>query len=306
MSDETPTPAAPVSDQVILTAALLAGPNATEDEVRAQISRLTAFLQPQSALRAVSTQYDNARTFVSTVIGVGKESHSNRGVVFLASQPNDRRRDGREFFRTARFDDAVFGEDAKALIETATHLIGHKVRVTVANEVRDGNKFRKVVDLAGIERDAGFDPTQQKYQPNTNETRDLDYLTTSHIGTITGAGHETESDRGVIFVTAAPSQRRPDGRGAIRTAPFGAPALGPAARALLNTAAGAIGSKSVVAVKAETDKDGAKTHQVVAITEIEPDTAYNPNAPQYAPNTDEAGALTRLLTVRTQVRPAAA
>lgn len=171
------TPGTPVSDLAILAAAILAGPQATEEEVRAQLNRLVDFLAPASPLRGVSTKYDGARTFVATVTGVGKEAKSNRAVIYTTGQPAHRRPDGRESIRTARFDDFQFGAEAKQLANTAASLIGSRVVVRIANEMRGEQKYRRLISLEEIELDENYQEGKPPYQPKVES--DLERLVTT-------------------------------------------------------------------------------------------------------------------------------
>lgn len=148
---------------VILTAAGLAGPAATDAQVAAHVAGLLRLFEDGSPALAEfdreahrQEKTDKVKAFAASVVWVDYETTSHRPVVVLRAPSTRAGADGFEIARLDRTDDAREGERAKALARQARSLIGHKVSVTIAVEVtKSGVKVRT---LRGLE-DRGVDDT---------------------------------------------------------------------------------------------------------------------------------------------------
>jgi len=144
---------------IVLSAFGAAGPGATDGEVIAQVSRITAMLQDGSPALAVfdraaqrSELTVDTKAFPGTVLFVDLEESSQRPIVFLKTEPSDYHPDAIEHFRLDRVD----SNDAtrvKALAKEATGLVGHKVLVTIAVEKAGGKNVRilRAIEDRGID-----------------------------------------------------------------------------------------------------------------------------------------------------------
>lgn len=154
--------------QVVIGAVTAAGPGATDAAIAAVARKIINFLSPGSAIMAEFERVakrdettEKVKTFRATVLGVDKMVESERGVVFLKSQPSQYHPDGKEYVHTERVDSLAGLEMAKQ----AQALIGHQVTISVAVEVftsTDGVKKSRVVRSIV---DRGVDPAYNAVDP---------------------------------------------------------------------------------------------------------------------------------------------
>ena len=152
--------------QIVLSAVNAAGPGATDDQIVAQVSRITGFLQEGSpALNAFdraeqcAANTTQVKGFQGDVLFVDLEQSSNRPILFLRTQPSEHHPDGIELIRMDRTDSAD-GDRVRDLAKLATSLIGHRVGVTVAVEKAGTKNVRvlRAIEGRGAVQDlAGYD-----------------------------------------------------------------------------------------------------------------------------------------------------
>ena len=126
--------------QVVITAAGIAGPEASDADVADHVSRITAMLQDGSAAMSAFDRAEaragatvKTKTFPASVLFVDLEESSQRPIVFVKTEPSNYHPDGVEHFRMDRTDSRD-GARVKDLAKTATELVGHKVLITLAVE----------------------------------------------------------------------------------------------------------------------------------------------------------------------------
>jgi hypothetical protein len=165
--------------EIILTAAIIAGPNATDGEVSGQVTRILGLLDQGSPVsqafkraeeRAANTT--DVKGFVGEIIFVDKEESSNRPIVFLRTQVSEQAPEGIEFVRLDRLD-SHNADQVKALANQALQLVGHKVGVTVAIEKMSGGN--KVRILRGLE-DRGAGASDIAQMDNSQGWRLIDWV----------------------------------------------------------------------------------------------------------------------------------
>ena len=148
--------------QVVIGAAIAAGPGASEGEIVASARKIINLLSPGSAILAEFERVEKrdeavetVKSFGATILGVDKLADAELAVVFLKAKPSEYHEDGKENVLTERVDSAPGLEMAKL----AQNLRGHKVSVTVAVEkFKSGAKIKKSRVLRSI-IDKGVDPS---------------------------------------------------------------------------------------------------------------------------------------------------
>ncbi len=100
-----------VQQQIVIAAATVAGPNATDGDVKAHAERIAGYcmdgsivMQAFAALDQREQNTSQVKSFPATVLGVDRETTSTRGVVFLKTRPSEYHPNGQEFSRTERTD----------------------------------------------------------------------------------------------------------------------------------------------------------------------------------------------------------
>ncbi|MEK6311787.1 MAG: hypothetical protein V4755_13890, partial [Curtobacterium sp.] len=151
--------------QIIIAAATVAGPNATDGEVKAHTHRIASYLSisslPMAAFAELEKRDENAerkKPFPATVIGIDLETTSKRAVVFLRTRPSERNPNGQEFVRTRRTDDEAGRLEAAQL----QSLIGHKIIAHVAIE-KAGEVYVRMIRAW---EDKGIDPEYNAADPS--------------------------------------------------------------------------------------------------------------------------------------------
>jgi len=142
---------------VIIAAAILAGTNGTDSDVKRHTERIAGYLSdgslPMGAFKQIEDRDANTSKvdgFPATVIGMDKELTSTRGVVLLRTKPSKYHPNGQEFARTERTDT----ESGRAQAQALQALVGHKVFITKGVEGTGGNNVRVVRSF----EDKGIDP----------------------------------------------------------------------------------------------------------------------------------------------------
>lgn len=150
--------------QIILAASIIAGVDASEDDVRRHTERLAGYLEDGSAPMTVFNDIDvrdrntsQIKQFPATIIGIDKETTSTRAVVLLRTRPSQWHVNGQELVRTERTDTAA----GRAAAERAQSLIGHRVFLTVAVERGSSGNTRVLRSV----QDHGVDPDYDTARP---------------------------------------------------------------------------------------------------------------------------------------------
>lgn len=143
--------------QIIIAAAILAGPNGSDQDVAGHTSRIAGLLSEGSLPMNAFGQLEKrdaavikTQGFPATVIGIDRETTSTRGVVLLYTGPSDQHANGQEFIRTQRTDTPEGLAQARAL----QALIGHKVFITKEISTGNGSTNKAVRSF----EDKGVDP----------------------------------------------------------------------------------------------------------------------------------------------------
>lgn len=160
-----------VKQQTILTAALIAGKGATSDDVAGEVKRIAGFLQPGSAVQYAFTDLakqaertTETKHLIGTLLGLGKESTSNRGVLIFRTKVHDEHAiEGKEILRTEiASGPGSVGSDHLNRIKT---MVGQKLRVSFALEkMANGRSARILRDFTSL----GPDP-EYKYDADVKE-----------------------------------------------------------------------------------------------------------------------------------------
>lgn len=168
--------------QIVQTAFLTAGPDATEAEVAAQVTRILTGLSEGSPIVYAFTQatkrgenVDGVKTILGTIIHTDVETTSERGLIFLKSENSHPQHNplGKENVRTERIDDEKSG--GRELLNQALSLIGHKVAMTVEVQKTSTNKVRVVTRIT----DRG--PDENYVKGSADATPDLSKVTVSKL-----------------------------------------------------------------------------------------------------------------------------
>lgn len=160
-----------VKQQIVISAATVAGANATADEVSKQVERIAGYLNPNSPVQRAFANLDKRASqtvksagFVATIIGFGKEESSNRGIVMFHSSVTTHTPEAKEFLRTEILD----GGPVSALMNSVKELTGHKVNVQfdlVKKNDSSGHTVRVLTGIKPIGPDPDYDFDKPEYQP---------------------------------------------------------------------------------------------------------------------------------------------
>lgn len=170
-----------VKQQVIIAAATVAGPEATNDEVGKHVSRIAGLLDPSSSVQYAFTQLEKQaektadnKVLIGTLLGlgketipaVGKENPSNRGIIILRTKFHEEYAiEAKELLRTeiANGAESIGSQHLNGL----KSLVGHKLRLSFALEVMgtNGRKVRVLRDWADLGPDAEYDKDKPEFQP---------------------------------------------------------------------------------------------------------------------------------------------
>jgi len=150
--------------QVVIAAAIIAGPQGSDSDVKRHTERIATYLidgsLPMSAFAAAEQKAQNTsqlKSFPATIIGIDKENTSTRAVLFLRTKPSEHHPNGQETVRTERTDSDAGRNDALTL----QSLIGHKVFIHVAVERTGTNNVRVIRSW----EDKGVDPNYNPADP---------------------------------------------------------------------------------------------------------------------------------------------
>lgn len=139
---------------IILTAAIIAGKGATDEEVKNETARLARMVSASSlthgAFYEAEKQAENTektKVFTGTLLHLDQETTSKRFVLVLKTQPSKFNELGQEIVRTDI--DGGDGSQARIIAQNAAQMLGHKVTVSVA--IENTNNGTKVRVLRGIE-----------------------------------------------------------------------------------------------------------------------------------------------------------
>lgn len=161
--------------QTISLAFQLAGPDAGEDAIAAQVTRILNTIGAGSpvvyafdSFEKRADSVENTKTVLGTLLLVDVEESSQRGVLFLKSEqahpkwnPN-----GKELARTERIDGKAIG---RPLLQDAGKLIGHKVALTVEVQVSDSGKNRVAIRISDRGIDEAYNEAAEDYQPDVSK-----------------------------------------------------------------------------------------------------------------------------------------
>lgn len=159
--------------QIVLTAATIAGATATPGDVAAQVTRIASYLNPNSEVQRAFASIDKQAAdtvksagFVATVIGFAKEETSNRGVVLFHSAVTTHTPEAKEYLRTDFLDDG--GPVSQLMNKVRTELVGHKVGVSfdlVKKNDNSGHTVRVLRSITDRGVDPDYDAAKAEYQP---------------------------------------------------------------------------------------------------------------------------------------------
>jgi len=171
----TETPGLLSKAQTISLAFQLAGPDADESAIAAQVSRILSATGAGSPVLYAFDSFEKragtveaTKTVLGTLLLVDVEESSQRGVLFLKSEQAHQKwnPNGKELARTERIDGKAVG---RPLLQDAGKLIGHKVAVTVEVQVSDSGKNRVAIRIADRGVDENYDATAEDYQPDLSK-----------------------------------------------------------------------------------------------------------------------------------------
>lgn len=158
--------------QAISLAFQLAGPDAGEDAIAAQVKRIlnatsvgSPVLYEFESFQKRADTVEDTKVILGTLLLVDVEESSQRGVLFLKSDKKHERwnKDGKEHARTERIDGKGVG---LPILKDAGKLIGHKVALTVEVQVSDSGKNRVITRIADRGIDEAYNETAEDYQPS--------------------------------------------------------------------------------------------------------------------------------------------
>lgn len=171
MTDNTLS--AEVKQQTILAAAIIAGKDAAPEAVANEVKRLAGYMQEGSAVQYAFTDLakqaertTETKFLVGTLIGLGKESTSKRGVLVFRTKVHDEHAiEGKEILRTEiASGPGSAGSDHLNRLKT---MIGQKLRVSFALEkMTNGKKVRVLRDFSSLGVDPDYDFNLPEFQPS--------------------------------------------------------------------------------------------------------------------------------------------
>ncbi len=158
--------------QTVALAFQVAGPDATEDAVAAQVTRILNGISEGSPIVYAFDQFEKrsenveaTKTILGTLLLLDVEESSQRGVLFLKSEQAHERWNpkGKEHARTERIDGKGLGRE---VLREAGKLIGHKVALTVEVQTSDKGKNRVVTRISDRGLDESYNESDEAFQPD--------------------------------------------------------------------------------------------------------------------------------------------
>ncbi len=169
-----------VKNQIIIAAATIAGPTASNDEVAQHVGRIAGLLDPSSSVQYAFTQLekqaektDANKVLIGTLLGLGKEtiaapgkeSPSNRGIIILRTKHHEEYAiEAKELLRTeiANGPESIGSKHLNGL----KGLVGHKLRLSFAVEIMGNKKKVRVLrDWADLGPDPDYNPQNPDFHP---------------------------------------------------------------------------------------------------------------------------------------------
>jgi hypothetical protein len=161
-----------IKQQVVIAAATIAGPAGTASDVQEHIKRIAGYLQPGSSVQYAFTELDKqaavtteTKVLMGTLLGLGKETTSNRGIVIFRTKEHEEYAiEGKELLRTEIASGT--GSTGSDHLNALKNLVGHKLRVSFAIEKMPNNRNVRVLrGYADLGVDADYDFEKPEFHP---------------------------------------------------------------------------------------------------------------------------------------------
>lgn len=163
--------------QIVLAASIVAGKGADENAVAGEVLRIISRLSEGSpvmnafdAIEKRDENTDKVKTFRAVILHVDKEITSNRGVLFLKTEPSKWHPNGKEFLRTEITKNNPAGTEMAKLAQS---LIGHQVVLSVAVENTGEVKVRVLRNIEDQGPAEGYDQANPEFQADLDSTEPL-------------------------------------------------------------------------------------------------------------------------------------